>query len=153
MSVPAGFDPLPTASPFNNHVGPFYCKVENDALVVGLLVESKHCNTAGMLHGAMFGALADVTLGNNIGLRLAQAADEKMAAAQAVTERRATGAPIATINLAIDYAGTARQGDWVEMHAEVQKLGGTLAYVNGYVQNGSERIGRASGIYRILRRD
>jgi acyl-coenzyme A thioesterase PaaI-like protein len=64
--------------------------------------------------------------------------------------RGAPGAPIATVSLSVDFAGTARKGDWVEVHVDVQRVGGTLAYASAYLHLGDERIGRASGVFRIL---
>ncbi len=148
MTIPSGFEPLPTSSPFNNSVGPIYCRAEQNSLVVGLAVETRHCNTAGLLHGAMCSALFDVALGNNIALAMSAG----LAAEDALEKRRqgAARVPIATVSLSIDFAGTAREGDWVEVHAQVQKVGGTLAYANGLLRNGEARIGQASGVYRIL---
>lgn len=43
MSIPAGFEPLPTSSPFNTFIGPLYCRPDGDALIIGLSTRS-HCN-------------------------------------------------------------------------------------------------------------
>ena len=149
MTIPEGYEPFPTSSPFNTAVGPYYYRLQGESLVMGLEVETRHCNTGGTLHGAMFSALADIALGNSIGLALSEGSAEAGVAA------RKDGAPpvsFATINLSVDYAGAAKVGDWVEMHTEVQKVGGTLAYANGYLMNGNDRIGRVSGIYRLFSR-
>ena len=101
-----------------------------------------------MLHGAMFGAIADIAMGHNIGLVLVSHLDLKQATEKYA--RGAPGAPIATVSLSVDFAGTARKGDWVEAHVDVQRVGGTLAYANAYLHCGESRIGRASGVFRIL---
>ncbi len=149
MTIPEGYEPFPTSSPFNTAVGPYYYKLHGESLIMGLEVEPRHCNTGGTLHGAMFSALADIALGNSIGLAITEGS-----AAAGVEDRKAGSPPpaFATINLSVDYAGSARTGDWVEMHVEVQKVGGTLAYANGYLMNGEDRIGRVSGIYRLFAR-
>jgi acyl-coenzyme A thioesterase PaaI-like protein len=150
MSIPTGFEPLPTNSPFFMANGPIYYKSDGDGVVIGLAVENRHCNTGGRLHGAMFSALADVALGNNI----ATAINHAMSASEAV-EKRANDRPptsIATVSLSVDFAGAAAEGDWVEVHAEVQKVGGTLAYASCNLRNGDDRIGQANGIFRILRK-
>ena len=140
MTIPDGYQAFPTSSPFITSVGPFYGAIIDDVIILGLVVEQRHCNTAGYLHGTMFSALADIALGNNIGRVLSQGNPDQ--------ERFA----ITTVNLSIDFAGSARAGDWVEMHSEVQKVGNTLAYANGYLRNGDESIGRASAVFRILSR-
>ena len=149
MSIPEGYELFPTSSPFNTAVGPYYYQLQGESLVIGLEVENRHCNTSGTLHGAMFGALADIALGNSIGLALSEGSAEDK-----VAERKAGAQPVAfaTVNPSVDYAGSAKAGDWVEMHVDVQKVGGTLAYANGYLKNGEERIGRVSGIYRLFGR-
>ncbi len=145
MTIPEDFREFPTSSPFVTSVGPFYGAITDDAIVLGLVVEQRHCNTAGYLHGTMFSALADIALGNNIGRVINQGKE-----AQGKETQARIG--ITTVNLSIDFAGNAREGDWVEMHTEVQKVGSTLAYANGYLKNGDEPIGRASGVYRLLER-
>ena len=98
--IPEDFKPLETASPFNQMAGPFYGKTENDQLTVGLRILETHCNTSGRLHGAMFAAIADTAIGHNIGLAVFG---------------KGTGAPVATVNLSLDYSGYAVLGDWVEI--------------------------------------
>ncbi len=144
--IPAGFEPLPTASPFNTAVGPYYCRHEHNQLVIGLAVESHHCNSAGHLHGAMMCAIADIALGHNIALALAE-----QAGLEPGVERPAgTRTPIATINLSTDFLGTARVGDWIEVHAEVSRTGRTLAFADAYVTSAGARIARASAVFRVL---
>ena len=150
MTIPSGFDPLPTNSPFYRANGPIYCKTDGDGVVIGLSVEKKHCNTGGGLHGAMFSALADVALGNNIALAISKALSTDQANEN--TRSDTPPASIATVSLSIDFSGSATEGDWVEVHVKVQKVGGTLAYANCYLCNGEDHIGQANGIFRILRK-
>ena len=70
--MPAGFQPLNSTSPFNNLVGPFFARLENDQICIGVRLEEKHCNTSGRLHGAMVAAIFDVVLGHNVGLEIAK---------------------------------------------------------------------------------
>ena len=46
-----------------------------------------------------------------------------------------------------DFAGSARIGDWVEAHVDVQKVGGRLAFANCYLKVGEERIVHASAVF------
>ena len=144
--VPSGFEALATASPFNKNVGPYYCKPREGQLVIGLRVEEKHCNSVGKLHGAMFAAIADIALGHNIALALTQGAGDRVAPKSAGIPR----APIATVSLSTDFVGSAEQGDWVEVAVDVQRAGRTLAFANAYLMVGKARIGRASGVFRVL---
>lgn len=58
---------------------------------------------------------------------------------------------LTTAHISADFAGSACVGDWVESHADVQRVGGQLAFVNVYLVVNKTRIVRASGVY--LRRE
>ncbi len=147
--TPAGFAPLQTRSPFNRNVGPYFAKaVGDDRLLIGLRVAEQHCNTAGYLHGGMVCAIADVALGHNIGLALARQAGVAAPAAR----MGAPAAPIATVSMSTDFAGSAQRGDWVEVSVDVQKVSGSLAFANAYLTVGEQRIARVSAVFRILKR-
>jgi acyl-CoA thioesterase FadM len=52
-----------------------------------------------------------------------------------------------TAHLAVDYAGAARIGDWVESKVEIQRVGSRMAFANCYLMAGGEPIVRASAIF------
>ena len=142
-AIPEGFDLLESKSPFNLMIGPLHCRVDEDGFVIGLLVEPRHCNSAGHLHGAMISAICDFAIGHNVGLSLA--------GPNATEVKGAPRAPIATVSLSTDYVGTARAGDWVACHVDVQRTGRSLAFANAYVHCQGERIARANAIFKIMR--
>ena len=129
--VPAGFQPLFRSSPVIDLIGPVYSKGEGEDLVLGLRVEKKHCNMRGTLHGGIVATLADVALGYTI----------------AFSTSPPTG--LITTNLSLDFAGTAKIGDWIEARVDVQKKGSRLAFANCYVSAGEERIVRASAVFLV----
>lgn len=131
MSVPEGFQPLFRTSPVLDLIGPIYCRGQGKDLVLGLRVEPKHCNARGTVHGGILAALADVALGYS----LAFATDPP------------TG--LITANLTLDYAGTARIGDWLETGVDFQKQGSRLAFGNGFITVAGERIVRASAVFLV----
>jgi hypothetical protein len=51
-----------------------------------------------------------------------------------------------TVNLSLDFAGSAKLGDWVESAVEVHKTGARLAFANGYLAANGVNIVRASAI-------
>jgi uncharacterized protein (TIGR00369 family) len=129
-SPPAGFVPLTRSSPFLELVGPLFERRGGDALSLGLRIEEKHANKRGICHGGVLATLADVALG------------------YAMADR--TGAKgFVTAQLALDYAGAARLGDWVESAVEVQRAGSRLAFANCYLLVGERRIVRASAIFAV----
>jgi acyl-coenzyme A thioesterase 13 len=131
MNVPEGFQPLFRTSPAIDLIGPILCKGSGKDLILGLRVETKHCNARGIIHGGILATLADVALGYTT----AFANDTPQA--------------LLTINLTLDYAGSAKVGDWLEAVVEVQKLGARLAFANGYICRDSERIVRASAVFML----
>jgi uncharacterized protein (TIGR00369 family) len=129
--TPAGFKPLPPASPFNELVGPLYEKRGEAAVALGLRVASKHCNSRGICHGGVFATLADLALGYGL---------------MAKTGSRSG---FVTAHLDIDYAGAAELGDWIHSEVEVQRVGSRLAFATGYLCVGDKRVVRMSGIFAL----
>lgn len=127
--VPAGWTPLFRTSPFLDAIGPFYQRAEGDAFVVGLRVQPKHANARGLAHGGVLMTLADIALG----YRSAFSVDPP--------------ASLTTASVTTDFAGSARVGDWLEAHVEVQKVGGRLAFANAWLVVAGTRIARASAVF------
>ena len=127
--VPAGFEPLFRTSPFLDALGPFYCRRGEGGLVIGLRLAPKHANARGLAHGGLLLTLCDIALGYSA----AHSQDPPVT--------------LTTAHISADFAGSARIGDWVESRADVQRIGGRLAFVNVYLVVNSTRIVRASGVY------
>jgi acyl-coenzyme A thioesterase 13 len=133
-AAPQGFTPLFRSSPFLELLGPIYNQRTATGLLIGLCAQEKHCNARGLVHGGVFSSLADVALGYN----------------SAFTEDPPT--PLVTTSLTIDYAGTAKLGDWIVIESDVQKVGKTLAFANCYFSVGAQRIARASAVFSVIAR-
>ena len=129
--VPAGFEPIIRTSPYIELLGPIYNRRGDDGLVLGVFAAEKHCNARGLVHGGVFSSLADVALGYNAALL----GEEPV--------------PLVTASLTLDYAGTARKGDWIEVVSDVQKRGSRLAFANCYFYVAERRIVRASGVFAV----
>jgi len=129
--VPPGFKLLPASSPFNELLGPLHEKRGEGSISLGLRVESKHSNSRGICHGGVLATLADLALGYGM---------------MAKTGSRSG---FVTAQLSIDYAGAAEIGDWIHSEVEVQRVGSRLAFANGYLCVGANRILRMSGIFAL----
>lgn len=134
MELPAGFSPLLRTSPVLELIGPLYGRGEGDRLEIGLRVAQKHLNARGTVHGGILATLADVALGY----------------AMAFSTEPPTAA--VTANLALDFAGGARIGDWLQTEVDIQKRGSRLAFANCYISAGGERIVRASAVFLVTGR-
>lgn len=144
-NIPRGFEPIETTSPFILNVGPLYRKTTENQIFLGLLIEEQHCNSRGRLHGAMVCAVADIALGQNVGRLFAE-----NGAFEDSEGALLPGVGMATVSMSTDFAGTARVGDWIEAHVDVQRTGKRMAFANAYLVRGEERIARVSGVYQII---
>ena len=120
-------------NPFNEMVGPFYERRQGTEVSLGLRIEERHCNSRGICHGGLLATLADLALG------------------YACLAAGKPGGPTSfvTVNLSLDYTGSAKVGDWVQSEVEVQKTGARLAFANGYLVADGVRIVRASAIFAL----
>ena len=130
--IPEGFEPFTRGSPFLDLVGPVYRRAVDGSLEFGFLAEEKHCNSRGLVHGGLLSTVADIALGYGSG----HAADSQT--------------NLITTSITIDFAGSARIGDWVVFRTDVQKVGRRAAFANCYGSVGDTRIVRASGIFTVL---
>jgi len=127
----AGFEPLFRTSPFTNLIGPLYGRGKGQDLEIGLQLEQKHCNARGTVHGGILATLADVALGYTMAF--------------------STDPPgnLVTSNLTLDFAGTAKIGDWLQTSVDIQKQGKRLAFGNCYISVNDQRIVRASAVFLV----
>ena len=137
--IPPGFAPIVRAQgPFNTLIGPIYEKRDGDRLVMGLRVEERHCNSQGFAHGGLLATLSDLGLGYAMIGRV-----------EVAGERRR----FVTVNLSIDYLGSAKVGEWIESDVEVQKIGRNIAFCTGFLVAGGRRVVRASGVFALAGKD
>lgn len=127
--IPEGFQRIARLSPFNALVGPLYERRDGSAVSIGLAVEAKHTNSRGSCHGGVLATLADLALGYAM---LAKSGDP---------------GSFVTAHLAVDYAGAAKAGDWIESKVEIQHVGSRLAFANCYLVVGKKPVVRASAIF------
>lgn len=127
--IPQGFEPITRLSPFNALVGPLYQRRRaNEGTSIGLQLEEKHANSRGMCHGGVLATLADLALG------------------YAMLDKTGKSGFV-TAHLSVDYAGSARPGDWVQSEVEIHKVGARLAFANCYLVVRGQRIASASAIF------
>jgi uncharacterized protein (TIGR00369 family) len=134
LVYPEGFGPLPRNSPFLDMVGPVYCRRSEQGLELGMRVETRHCNSRGLVHGGLLATIADLTLGYNTGA--AGTNDEH--------------GKLITASLNIDFVASAKIGDWLSATAEVVSRGKRLGFANCYIAVEGKRVARASGVFAVI---
>lgn len=130
---PAGFALHTRKSPLTAPWEPIYARTTDRALVLGLLAAEPHANSRGFVHGGLITALAD----NAMGLSCARVIGG--------------GASLVTVNLAVDFLGAARMGQWLEFDTVFVLPGSTLCFAQAFVTADGEPCARANGVFRIVR--
>jgi acyl-coenzyme A thioesterase 13 len=128
-AIPPDFEPIASTSPFLDSVGRFYAKGVGAEMRLGVVVERRACNRRGRAHGGFLAGLADIALGYALG------------SAQDPPPQ------LLTSSLAIDFAGSAACGEWIETSVDLQHIGRTLGFANAYLHVAQRRIVRASGVF------
>jgi len=132
--IPEGWHRIERLSPFNALVGPLYERRDGEAVSIGLAIEAKHTNSRGICHGGVLATLADLALGYAMLAKSGESGGQRQGS-------------FVTAHLAVDYAGAARAGDWIESKVEIQRVGARLAFANCYLVVDEKPIVRASAIF------
>src|SRR3954470_22754972 len=132
MEIPAGFAKVDPPNAFMEANGPFYTRVEGEQLVLGLVVEERHCSSIGLCHGGMLLTLADLILviGVNVQAKLWRF--------------------LPTVSVTCDFLGPAPKGAWLEARVQVLRTTRNLAFAQGLLalEDGTP-VARISGILKI----
>ncbi|WP_265919697.1 PaaI family thioesterase [Cupriavidus nantongensis] len=128
--VPEGFVPLRRMSGYMAGFGQLYLHAGRRTLAVR--IDENHLNNLGIPHGGMLATLADTAIGMMMSLETGRAKSA------------------VTVNLSLDYLGSARLGDWVEARVEFDKLGSRLRYGNCRLFSGERCLLRATAIFAVL---
>jgi acyl-coenzyme A thioesterase 13 len=112
-SVPDGFARVTRRTPCLDLGGPLWARDGDDDLdpVYGLLIDDRHANGRGGAHGAILMPMADVVPGYT------------------TASSQEPPVKLTTASMSIDFASSAKIGDWVEGRVDIQRIGRTLAFV------------------------
>jgi len=116
---------------FNQMIGPLFVKRDGADMVMGFRIEQRHCNPAGVAHGGMLMAVADMCAGLGTSL---QARIDKF---------------LPTINMNCDFVAPGPLGAWVEGRTEVIRVGRAMAFANVMLRVDGTPILRASAVMKI----
>ena len=130
--VPGGFEPHFRKSPFTDPWEPLYSKRTEKAVSLGLRLARPHTNARGLIHGGLIASLAD----NAMGYSCAQALGWTVS--------------LVTINLAVDFAGSADIGQWLAVECDVIKTGSTICFAQCLIKANDAVIARANGTFRVV---
>ena len=120
---------------FSGMVGPFWKKVDNDKLEVGLIAEDRHCNNhISTVHGGVLLAFSDVSLGLGV--------------------VEALGSPsCVTTQIQLQFIATAKVGELIVCTPEVIRKSKELVFMRGLLRTADNKIvASADGIWKIIER-
>ncbi|MDQ0463840.1 uncharacterized protein (TIGR00369 family) [Caulobacter ginsengisoli] len=133
MDPPEGYQPHFRKSRVTDPWEPIYSRRTDDAVWIGFWAGEAHANSRGFVHGGVIAALAD----NAMGLSCGQGLDAPSG--------------LVTVNLAIDYLGTARVGQWVAIEVTVVKRGRSLCFAQALITADGVACARANATFQVLK--
>jgi len=134
MDVPAGFERHDRRSPVTDPWEPLWRRLSGEAVVLGLRAAEAHCNSRGFVHGGLISALADNAMGLSCARRLGDVAS------------------LVTVNLTVDFLGSALQRQWIEWDTVFVKPGGTLCFTQAFVTADGQPCARANAVFRVVKK-
>ncbi len=135
--LPEGYSPHYRKSGFTDPWEPLYSQVTDEQVSIGLFLDAPHCNSRGLVHGALLTAIADNAMGLSCGQALKAAG------------REAGG--LVTVSLTIDFVGSASLGAWLATDTHFTKIGGSLAFADCLLRADGEVVARASASFKITK--
>jgi len=113
-------------------LGQMWRDTKHANLVLRMQVSREQLNPLGLLHGGVMLAAMDVLL-----VDAAQLAD---------TQHRA----FITVSMSVEFMHAACIGDWLEYRPQVEKIGGSLAFMTGRILRDDISITRVSAVLKAL---
>lgn len=132
--IPPGFAKNSRPSPLTDPWEPIYTRQTEDSIVLGLWLAAPHTNARGLIHGGLIAALADKAMGHSCGLKLGGRSS------------------LVTVNLSVDYIGTAKVGQWLTLETDVIKAGSTICFAQCFAKADGAAIARANATFRVVPR-
>ena len=132
--VPEGFERHYRQSPVTDPWEPLYSRKTEDAVILGLRAQAAHTNSRGFVHGGLISALADNAMGLSCSHRLGGEAS------------------LVTVNLTLDFLGSAQVGQWLEFTTAFVKNGGSLSFAQAFVTADGQPCARANGVFKVMRK-
>ena len=129
--IPDGFTRHTRSSPLTEPWEPIYSKATDRAVLIGLRLARPHTNSRGMAHGGLITSLADNAMGHSCGLVLGG------------------GARLLTVNLSVDFVGSAQVGQWLQVDSEVIKTGSRLCFAQALITADGVPCARANGTFSV----
>ncbi len=133
-ALPQGFAPHYRKSPVTEPWEPLYSRTTDSAVILGFRADRPHLNGRGLVHGGLISALAD----NAMGLSCGRFLDD--------------GVSVITVNLNLDFVGSARAGQWLEFDTNFVRAGSTLCFAQAMITADGAPCARANAVFRVVKK-
>jgi len=131
VTRPDGYTETKLVDPFEIFVGPVFERRENGARRFAFVIDERHVNMRGVLHGGMLMTFADLALG---------------AAVWDATDN----APCVTLNMQTQFLKSARAGDVVEVLPQMVRRTRSLVFMRGDFTVAGDVVMTANSIWKLL---
>lgn len=130
-ALPPGAENISIAG-FNLYAGPFWrLPADGEVRRYAFVVEDKHMNGSGSLHGGVLMTFADIAMSQ--------------------TSRAASGATsCSTVSLTCDFIGPGKLGDVVEARVRVTRQTRTMMFLSADLVAKERVLGVATGLWKIV---
>lgn len=129
-----GYRPTKLIDPFENFVGPLYEIGEGIERRYAFVVDERHVNLRGVIHGGMLMTLADMTMGQ---------------AAWDACDR----ADVVTLNMQSQFIRAARLGEIVEVAPVLTRRTRAILFIRGDFTVEGEVIFSCASLWKLLGQD
>jgi uncharacterized protein (TIGR00369 family) len=131
IALPPGAENISRGG-FNLYAGPFWrLPGEGATHLYGLLVEPKHMNSSGSLHGGVLMTFADIAMSQR--------------------SRAVSGASTCTtVSLTCDFTGPGKLGDVIIARVRVTRETRTMVFLSAELVCGERTLGVVTGLWKIL---
>jgi uncharacterized protein (TIGR00369 family) len=130
--VPEGFERHTRRSGLTDPWQPIYARPSSRGVSLAIRAGASHANSRGFVHGGLITALADNAMGLSCGQEVGNTAS------------------LVTVSLSIDFVGSAKVGEWLEIRSEVIKTGKSLCFASALVLADDSVCARASGVFKLV---
>ena len=130
----SGYTKTELIDPFEIFIGPVYETGPKGARRFAFVVDERHVNLRGVLHGGMYMTFADLALGQ---------------AAWDACDR----ADIVTLNMQSQFLRSAGLGDVVEVLPVATRQTRSIIFIRGDFQVGGETVYACASLWKILGKD
>ena len=121
-------------SPFSAHIGAKMEELREGYARLSIVLETRHTNPNGVMHGGVITTMMDSALGAAIG---------------ALRGEEASRSPHATVEMNASFLAGARPGDRIVVEGRVLRLGKTIAFGEAEARRGDELIAKGRLTFAI----